>query len=88
MTMEGYRQDLQNSIEVRKNVKMWRENYFSQLVRSKIMDSTKISDNEVKQYLNKINKGDYKIKKVWWWELHTYESRDEALEKTRQSSVG
>jgi parvulin-like peptidyl-prolyl isomerase len=71
LTEEGYRQGLQNLNEVQENLKMWKENYYSQLVTGEFMDSARVSDNELKEYLNKTKKGKYSIKKVNVIELKT-----------------
>lgn len=64
LTEKGYSQGLQNSDDVKENLKMWRENYYSQLIVNGFMDSINVSENELKSYMNLTNKGNYRIKKV------------------------
>lgn len=71
LTEEGYRQGLQNSEEVRENLKRWTENYFSQLISSEFIDSVDVSDEDLKEYLNMIKRGKFSIKKVNIVELYT-----------------
>ena len=71
MTEEGYRQGLQNSEEVRENLKRWTENYFSQLISSEFIDSVNVSDEDLKEYLNMTERGKFSIKKVNIVELFT-----------------
>lgn len=64
LTEEGFQQGLQNSDEVKENLKMWRENYYSQLIVNEFMDSINVSETDLKTYMKLTNRGNYRIKKV------------------------
>jgi hypothetical protein len=52
MSREGYKRGLDKLPEVQHDLKMWRNNYLSQLYRISIIDSAKVSDDEVIEYYN------------------------------------
>lgn len=49
---EGYRLGLQNDEEVKRQVQMWKENYYMQLVTTEFIDSANVSDDEMIEYYN------------------------------------
>ncbi|HEX2960710.1 MAG TPA: peptidyl-prolyl cis-trans isomerase [Ignavibacteriales bacterium] len=57
LSREGYRRGLQNMPEVKSDMKLWKENYISQILRNQFLDSAKVSDEEVQEYYNKLNSG-------------------------------
>lgn len=61
---EGYRQGLQNTSDVKNQVKMWKENYFMQLVTTKFIDSSKVSDQEIIDFYNEQKNGKLRNKQV------------------------
>ncbi|MBE0538141.1 MAG: peptidyl-prolyl cis-trans isomerase, partial [Ignavibacterium sp.] len=61
---EGYRQGLQNNSDVKNQVKMWKENYFMQLVTTKFIDSSKVSDQEIIDFYNVQKNGKLRNKQV------------------------
>jgi len=61
---EGYTLGLQKSIEVKKQVQMWKENYFMQLVTAMFIDSASVSDNEIIDFYNKSKNGHLRNKEV------------------------
>ena len=61
---EGYRQGLQNNKDVKKQVKMWKDNYFMQLVTSKFIDSAKVADQEIIDFYNEQKNGKLRNKQV------------------------
>jgi len=68
---EGYTLGLQKSIEVKKQVQMWKENYFMQLVTAMFIDSASVSDNEIIDFYNKSKNGHLRNKEVNILELIT-----------------
>ncbi len=54
LAREGYRRGLQNLPEVRSQIQMWKQNYLAKLFKQRLIDSVKVTDEEVYQYyLNK-----------------------------------
>lgn len=45
LAREGYQEGLQNLPDVKKSIKMWKENYLAQVVKSKLMDSVKVTNH-------------------------------------------
>lgn len=68
---EGYLIGLQNSFEVKKQVKMWKENYFMQLVTSMFIDSASVSDDEIITFYNERKNGSLRNKEVNIVEIFT-----------------
>lgn len=68
---EGYLLGLQNSVEVKKQVKMWKENYFMQLVTSMFIDSASVSDDEIIAFYNERKNGSLRNKEVNIVEIFT-----------------
>jgi parvulin-like peptidyl-prolyl isomerase len=68
---EGYKLGLQKTTEVKKQVQMWKDNYFMQLVTAMFIDSAKVSDNEIIEYYNKSKNGYLQNKEVNILELVT-----------------
>ncbi len=56
---EGYKEKLNLLPSVQQDLKMWRENYLTQLLQNKFIDSAKISDSTVYDYYKKFNKDEY-----------------------------
>ena len=56
LAREGYKRGLQNLPDVKNNIEMWRENYLSTLLRIEFVDSSRVSDDEVRDYYNQTNK--------------------------------
>ncbi len=61
---EGYKMNLQKFPEVKEQLQMWKENYYAQLVTSGFIDSAKITDYELEQYLEKTNSGPVRKKEI------------------------
>ncbi len=59
LAREGYRRGLQNLPEVRSQLNMWRLNYLANIFKQKIIDSVKVTDDEVYQYY--IKKNEFKM---------------------------
>jgi hypothetical protein len=64
MSREGYRKGLDKLPEVQHDLKMWRNNYLSQLYRISLLDSARVSDDEVIEYYNQLYKTNQQVKKV------------------------
>lgn len=47
LAQEGFRKGLQNLPEVKKSIRMWRDSYLAQLLKSKLMDSVKTAPGEL-----------------------------------------
>lgn len=60
---EGYKMGLQNFLEVKSQLQMWKDNYYMQLVTSTFIDSANITDQEVLAY-SRNNTNSIKTKKV------------------------
>jgi len=50
LSREGYRRGLQNLPEVRSSIAMWKDNYLAKILKNILVDSVKISDDEVNDY--------------------------------------
>ncbi|HCY77425.1 MAG TPA: hypothetical protein DHV28_16030 [Ignavibacteriales bacterium] len=61
---EGYRQGLQSNSAVKNQMKMWKDNYFMQLVTTKFIDSAKVSDQEIIDFYNEQKNGKLRNKQV------------------------
>lgn len=60
LSREGYRQKLNFVPSVQHEVKMWRENYLSQILQNKFLDSVNVTQEEVfKEYQKLEKKADY-----------------------------
>lgn len=68
---EGYKLELQKTTEVKKQVQMWKDNYYMQLVTAMFIDSAVVSDNEIIEYYNKSMNGYLQNKEVNILELIT-----------------
>lgn len=68
---EGYKLGLQNTKEVKKQVQVWKDNYYMQLVTAMFIDSAVVSDNEIIEYYNKSKNGYLQNKEVNILELVT-----------------
>lgn len=64
LAAEGYKQNLQLSIDVKKKLKIWKDNYFMQLVASQFIDSVTVSDEEIAAFYNEQKNGKLKDKQV------------------------
>ncbi len=71
ITREGYRQNLQNSTDVKNQLAMWRSNYLAQLYKNQFLDSVNVNDEEVYEYYLKSLKSDSGIKQVKVLEFRT-----------------
>ncbi|MDT3694932.1 MAG: hypothetical protein ROY99_00985 [Ignavibacterium sp.] len=60
---EGFRLGLQNSDLVKEQIKMWKDNYYMQLLTSSFIDSADVTDQELQAYLQSSSKN-IKTKKV------------------------
>ena len=64
LSSEGYKLKLNESPNVKKNMKLWRENYLYQLAMSTFIDSANVSDVEINSYYNELHSGKLRIKEV------------------------
>lgn len=64
LAREGYKRGLQNLPEVKHSLKMWRDNYLSQLYKQVIRDSINVSHEESYEYYSKNFKPAGKVKQV------------------------
>ena len=71
ITLEGYRQNLQNSPEVKDQLSMWRSNYLAQLYKNQFLDSVSVSDEDVYDYYLESLKDSVGIKQVKVLEFKT-----------------
>ena len=51
---EGYSRGLQNSVEVKNDLKTWRESFLASYFRYSFLDSVKTSDSEAKNFYDKV----------------------------------
>ncbi len=51
LAAEAYRRGLQNLPDVKKDLKMWRESYLAKILQQQKVDSSIVTDEEVKNYL-------------------------------------
>lgn len=56
LSRQGLKEGLNNLPSVQNDLSMWRENYLSQLLQNKFIDSAKISDEDVYNYYQEFNK--------------------------------
>ncbi len=54
ITEEGYRQGFQKSPEIKAELKMWQDNYLSNILRNNHFKSENVSDDEIRQEYNRI----------------------------------
>ncbi len=59
---EGYKRELQNHPEVRRDLNIWKGYYLSEALRKEIIDSLEVTDKEVSEYF--IEKGDDSLSSV------------------------
>ncbi len=52
---EGYKLGLEKSEQVKNKLNMWKQNYFYQLVMAEFADSSRVSDDEIREYYNQLN---------------------------------
>jgi len=71
LSNEGYKLGLQNTLEVKKQVQMWKDNYYMQLVTAMFIDSAVVSDDEIIDYYNNSKNGYLQNKEVNILELIT-----------------
>ena len=71
LSEQGYKLGLQKTTEVKKQVQMWKDNYYMQLVTAMFIDSAAVSDNEIIEYYNKSKNGYLQNKEVNILELVT-----------------
>jgi hypothetical protein len=57
LAREGYRRGLQNLPEVKSSISMWKENYLAKMLKNILLDSVKVTDEEVQEYYQKRNLG-------------------------------
>jgi len=50
ITREAYKRKLQNLPDVKKDIKMWQDNYLSQFIKKVFVDSSRVTDSDVYQY--------------------------------------
>jgi parvulin-like peptidyl-prolyl isomerase len=53
LAREGYKRGLQNLPEVKSSISMWRDNYLAKILKNMLVDSIKITDEEVYNYYSK-----------------------------------
>ena len=53
LTKEAKEEGLQNLPEVKEDIKMWRDNYLATLYKQTLFDSSKVSEEEIKEYYTK-----------------------------------
>ena len=71
LSEQGYKLGLQKTTEVKKQVQMWKDNYYMQLVTAMFIDSALVSDDEIIEYYNKSKNGYLQNKEVNILELVT-----------------
>ena len=71
ITLEGYRQNLQDSPDVKAQLSMWRSNYLAQLYKNQFLDSVSVSDEDVYDYYLESLKDSVGIKQVKVLEFKT-----------------
>ncbi len=71
ITMEGYRQNLQNSSAVKNQLEMWKSNYLAQMYKNQFLDSVSVSDDDVYEYYLESLKSESGIKQVKVLEFKT-----------------
>lgn len=55
LAREGYRRGLQNLSEVKSSIAMWRDNYLAKVLKNMLLDSVKVTDEEVFNYFKNKN---------------------------------
>jgi parvulin-like peptidyl-prolyl isomerase len=71
ITNEGYRQDLQNSPEVKNELAMWKSNYLAQLYKNQFIDSVNVGDEEAYEFYLESLKDNGGVKQVKVLEFRT-----------------
>lgn len=64
LAKEGYRLGLDKTDQVKNKLNMWKQNYFYQLVLAEFADSSRVPDDEIKEYYNQLYNGKIKRKEV------------------------
>lgn len=64
LAREGYKRGLQNLPDVKHSLKMWRDNYLSQLYKGIMRDSINVTPEESREYYSKNFKPTGKVKQV------------------------
>lgn len=55
LAQEGYERGLQNLPEVKQSISMWKDNYLAKILKNYLLDSIKVSDDELYEYyVNKL----------------------------------
>ena len=57
LAREGYKRGLQNLPEVKSSISMWKDNYLAKILKNMLLDSVKVSDEEVYDFYRN-NKGE------------------------------
>lgn len=55
LAQEGYRRGLQNLSDVKSSISMWKDNYLAKILKNILIDSVKVSDEEVYAYYKNRN---------------------------------
>jgi parvulin-like peptidyl-prolyl isomerase len=55
LAREGYNRGLQNLPEVKSSISMWRDNYLAKIFKNMLVDSVKITDEEIHDYYSNRN---------------------------------
>lgn len=62
---EGYRRGLQNLSEVKSSISMWKNNYLAKILRNVLLDSIKVTEDEVYDYyLNRKRENNHSMMEV------------------------
>jgi parvulin-like peptidyl-prolyl isomerase len=61
---EGYKLGLQNTDDVKKQLQMWKDNYFMQLITAEFIDSARVNDDELLAYYNERKGGNIRNKEA------------------------
>ncbi|MBS4033365.1 MAG: peptidyl-prolyl cis-trans isomerase [Ignavibacterium sp.] len=64
LSNEGYKLGLHNSDDVKKQLQMWKDNYFMQLITSEFMDSARVTDDEILAFYNERKGGNFRNKEA------------------------
>jgi hypothetical protein len=64
MSREGYKRGLNKLPSVQHDLKMWRNNYLSQMYRINLIDSARVSNEEIIEYYNQLYKTNQQVTKV------------------------
>lgn len=61
---EGYKLGLHNTDEVKKQLQMWKDNFYMQLITSEFIDSARVNDDEILAFYNERKGGNFINKKA------------------------